>query len=248
MSRGQMWRRWALMNVRENRPLLLPFIAHMLFIQLFFTPTPLFCYRLTVSLYSSSPRITSILDWWCVLKSHFLSHHLSGWPERLVLTVFITPPSDFIWSKGLISELGGGCCCCCSEPCQADHTWRSVSNFGQTLTRRQKPWYGICSSVPHANIPQVHLSERDPAGQLSISTKASTAVTFNDLWLISDVLRCHSETSSKSTNFRTLDDTLDVSYFTTNIFPDQLFYVLKVMNPWPTSLQSLKPSWMMAYI
>ena len=28
---GQMWRRWALMNVRGNRPLLLPFIAHMLF-------------------------------------------------------------------------------------------------------------------------------------------------------------------------------------------------------------------------
>lgn len=56
MSRGQMWRRWALMNVRENRPLLVPFIAHMLFIHLFFTPTPLLCYRLTLS-HSTHPPL-----------------------------------------------------------------------------------------------------------------------------------------------------------------------------------------------
>lgn len=127
----------------------------------------------SVSLFSSSPRITSILDWRCVLKSHFLSHHLSGWPERLLLTVFITPPpSDLIWSRRLISGLGGGGGGC-SEPCPTNHTWRSVSNFGQTLTRRQKPFYSVCSSEPHANIPQVHLSERDPAGQVSISSKYS---------------------------------------------------------------------------
>lgn len=44
------------MNVRENRPLLLPFIAHMLFIHLFFTPTPLFRCRLTLS-HSSHPPL-----------------------------------------------------------------------------------------------------------------------------------------------------------------------------------------------
>lgn len=44
------------MNVGENRPLLLPFIAHMLFIHLFFTPTPLFRYRLTLS-HSSHPPL-----------------------------------------------------------------------------------------------------------------------------------------------------------------------------------------------
>lgn len=53
----------------------------------------------SVSLCSSSPHITSISDSRCVLKSHFLSHHLSAWPERLVLTVFISPMSEFIWSE-----------------------------------------------------------------------------------------------------------------------------------------------------
>lgn len=42
-----------------------------------------------------------------------------------------------------------------------------------------------------------------------LATKASTAVTFNDRWLISDVPRCRSETPS--TDFRTHPNTLDES-------------------------------------
>lgn len=75
-----------------------------------------------------------------------------------------------------------------------------------------------------------------------LATKASTAVTFNDRRLVikTDILRCRSKT--KYTDFRTHPNKMNA------IFPDQLFYVLKVMDPWPTSLQSLKPSWILAYI
>lgn len=50
--------------------------------------------------YSTSPPhitpISLLLPLSVFSKSHFLSHHLSPWLERLVLTVFIIPLSEFI--------------------------------------------------------------------------------------------------------------------------------------------------------
>lgn len=80
-----------------NRPLALAFIAHSLFSPfLFLTRSPLFPPL-------SSPLLTALLLSFTLhlflapfppnvfSKSHFLSHHLSAWLERLVLTVFIIP-------------------------------------------------------------------------------------------------------------------------------------------------------------
>lgn len=80
----------------ENRPLALAFIAHTLFIHFFFSryllSFPLYLPPLSCS--TSPPHITPIshsLPLSVFSKSHFLSHHLSPWLERLVLTVFIIP-------------------------------------------------------------------------------------------------------------------------------------------------------------
>lgn len=118
--RAKMWRRWALKNASAiNRLSVLAFIAHSLFIHFFSGYLHSFPHLFPCFLFYLSPlTLHPFLTHSVFSKSYFLSHHLSAWLERPVLTVFIIPLSDFIWSRGLDSELG----CSCSKSCQTYHT------------------------------------------------------------------------------------------------------------------------------
>lgn len=100
VSGGQVWGGGALMNVRGEQAISSGIhCSYALYPPFFFLhansslpPPP----PRSVSLDSSSPHITSISGSRCVPKSHFLSHHHSAWPERLLLAVFIRTLSEFI--------------------------------------------------------------------------------------------------------------------------------------------------------
>lgn len=114
-----------------NRPLVLAFIAHMLFIHLFFsTLTPLY-HRLLALSRSNHPPLT---------LHPFLAHGVFLNPTFYPI---ITPPGLRGWSSR-----------CLSEPCLSSFDQEDASqdlllllllqvrrNFRQTLTWRQKPVY-----------------------------------------------------------------------------------------------------------